>query len=71
METLSLSNDKKEGVLKEVEVCNCYLNDLDSAKKPMCSVITGKLLNQNVVDRFAKDEIEVVISNVECFTVKS
>jgi hypothetical protein len=54
-----------------VEVCNSYLNDLESVKKPMHSVITGKLLNQNVVDRFTKDEIEVVISNVECFMVKS
>ena len=58
-------------MLKEVEVCNSYLNDLESVKKPMHSVITGKLLNQHIVDRFTKDDIEVVISNVECFMVKS
>lgn len=37
----------------------------------MHTPITGKILNQYVVDRFTKDDIEVVISNVECHMLKS
>ena len=49
-----------------------YLNDLDAViKQPIHNVITGKTLNHNVVDRFMNQDVEVVISNVECYMLRS
>ena len=52
-------------------MCNDYLIDLQSFRQPLTNVISGKTLNHNVVDRFANGDVEVVVSNVECYMVNS
>ncbi len=50
-----------------------YIEEFEAAKQPIDAVITGKIMNAFVVDRFASpdDAIEVVISNVETYVLKS
>lgn len=46
---------------------------MELSKKPIDALITGKILNSFVVDRFTSQDnsLEVVISNVETYTLKS
>lgn len=50
-----------------------YIEELEAAKQPIDALITGKILNSFVVDRFASPDeaVEVVISNVETYVLKS
>lgn len=56
-----------------MSICNNYLDDIEKEKLPIDNVITGMIGNSFVVDRFSSGDgaIEVVVSNVETYLVKS
>jgi hypothetical protein len=39
-------------MVAKIVICNKHLDDIEAVKQPMNVVITGKVGNSNVVDRF-------------------
>jgi hypothetical protein len=40
-------------MIAKIAACNKHLDDIEAVKQPMNVVITGKVCNSNVVDRFS------------------
>jgi len=43
-------------LIHKIVLCNKNLDDLEALKQPMNVVITGKVGNSNVVDRFCSED---------------
>lgn len=75
VETLNISKEKRKKILDDVRICNEFLDLIEKQKDnvPINSLITGKTINNNIVDRFSdpNNQIEVVISNVEAYGLES